>query len=313
VPSRAQCEQYLRANATPRPPASGLAQYEDAIGTGVSRLYLSEIEERLRQLAARRPAALLVDVAGNGGGKQLAITLARMLGGDAVRNPGIAYVREPRRARDLASRTLELQAAMRRAPRRERAYLARFVAPLDAASHAATQPCDLGPLWNGEPAACSNLVQGPFFAGGLVDRELPEPWLDKPWAGEISFTAEYGAHARAWNGPVVVLVDAGSASATELFAAMLQDAHAALVIGAPTLGAGCGWTMGQYESSKILAHSQARVMIPDCTRVRADGSNELDGIQPDLLIGLRRTDTPRQRAGRLARALPDAIARVLAP
>jgi hypothetical protein len=300
-------------NPMPRPPASALAPYEDAIGAGVSRLYLSEVEERLRQLAARRPAALLVDVAGNGGGKQLAITLARMLGGDAVRNPGIAYVREPRRAQDLATRVGELRAAMRRAPRRERLFLTTFVESLETASRAAMQPCDLAPLWSGAPATCSNLVRGPFFAGGLLDRELPDAWLGKPWSGEISFTAEYGLHARAWNGPVLVLVDAGSASATELFAAMLQDAHAALVIGVPTLGAGCGWTMGQYESSKILAHCQARVMIPDCTRVRADGSNELDGIQPDLLIGLRRTDTPRQRAARLAPALPDALARVAAP
>jgi hypothetical protein len=313
VPSRAQCEQYLRMSPTPRSGAAALAQYEDAIGTGVSRLYLAEVEERLRQLAARRPSALLVDVAGNGGGKQLALTLARMLGGDAVRNPGIAYVREPRRAQDLATRAVALRAAMRRAPRRERAYLATFVAPLEAASSAAEQPCDLAPLWNGEPAACSNLVQGRFFAGGLVEHELPQAWLDKPWASEISFTAGYGIHARAWSGPVLVLVDAGSASATELFAAMLQDAHAALVIGAPTLGAGCGWTMGQYESSKILARSQARLMIPDCTRLRADGSNELDGIQPDLLIGLRRTDTTHQRAARLAHVLPDALARVTAP
>jgi hypothetical protein len=202
---------------------------------------------------------------------------------------------------------------MRRAPRRERLFLTTFVESLAAASRAATQPCDLAPLWEGASVSCNNLVQGSFYAGGLRDRELPDAWLDKPWSGEISFTAEYGFHARAWSGPVLVLVDAGSASATELFAAMLQDAHAALVIGAPTLGAGCGWTMGQYESSKILAHSQARVMIPDCTRVRAEGSNELDGIQPDLLIGLRRTDTAQQRAARLAHALPDALGVVAVP
>jgi hypothetical protein len=308
VPSRVQCEQYLRARgAAARAPGSALAAYEDAIGTGVSRLYLAEAEERLRQLGARRPAALLVDVAGNGGGKQLAITLARMLGGDAVRNPVVAFVREPLRARNLAARTDAIRSALRRAPRRERAFLDSLIAPLELAGREAARPCELAPLWRGEPVSCSNLVAGPFFAGGLVDHELPEEWLDKPWADEVSFTAEYGVHARAWSGPVLVLVDDGSASATELFAAMLQDARAALVIGAPTLGAGCGWTMGQYESSKRLTHSQARVMIPDCARIRADGGNELDGVQPDLLIGLRRGDTPRQRAQRVAARLPEAL------
>jgi hypothetical protein len=65
--------------------------------------------------------------------------------------------------------------------------------------------------------------------------------------------------------------------------------------------------MGQYESSRILSHSRARVMIPDCARLRADGTNELDGIQPDILIGFRRADTPRQRGERLAKALPGAV------
>jgi len=311
VPSRAQCEQYRRASpGAPRPAGAALEAYADAIGTGVSRLYLSEVEERLRQLGARRPVALLVDVAGNGGGKQLAITLARMLGGDAVRNPPIAYVREPRRAQELAARARSLEAAMRRAPRRERAFLAPLRDALADASRAAMQPCDLAPLWRGDAAACSNLVRGPFYAGGLVDQELPPDWLGKPWAADISFTAEYGPQVRAWSGPLLVLVDDASASATELFAAMLQDAHAALVLGAPTLGAGCGWTMGQYESSRILERSRARVMIPDCTRLRADGSNELDGIQPDLMLGLRRTDTPRQRASRLEKALAGALDRV---
>jgi hypothetical protein len=69
--------------------------------------------------------------------------------------------------------------------------------------------------------------------------------------------------------------------------------------------------MGQYESSRILARSRARVMIPDCARLRADGTNEIDGIQPDVLIGFRRADTPRQRADRLAKTLPGAVESLL--
>ncbi len=308
VPSRTQCEQYLREQG-PKPAATGLAPYEEAIGTGVSRLWLAEIEERLRQLGARKPAALLVDVAGNGGGKQLAITLSRMLGGDDVRAPALAFVREPVRAQELANRAQQLADLTRKATRPERDYVATVLLPLQAAARAARDSCDLSPLWRGVPVPCTNLVSGPFFAGGLVDREVPDAWLGRPWSSELSATAEYGPHARAWTGRVIVLVDDGSASATELFAAMLQDAHAALIIGAPTLGAGCGWTMGQYESSRILDRSRARVMIPDCARLRADGSNEIDGIQPDVLIGFRRADTARQRAQRLATALPGVLVR----
>ena len=311
VPSLRQCEHFLRERGAAPPAAGGLAPYEEAIGTGASRLFLSEIEERLRQLGARQPAALLVDVAGNGGGKQLAITLARMLGGEAVTAPRLAFVREPVRAEELAARLVRLELLMRRAPRTERDFVAPLLAPLAAASRAAREPCDVSPLWRGTAAPCSNQVTGPFYAGGLVDRELPDRWLDKAWARELSSTAEYGPHPRAWSGPVIVLVDEGSASATELFAAMLQDARRALVVGAPTLGAGCGWTMGQYESSRILEHSRARVMIPDCARLRADGRNELDGVQPDVLVGLRRTDSALQRASRLGLKLPEVLTRLV--
>jgi hypothetical protein len=232
-----------------------------------------------------------------------------MLGGDDVRAPALALVREPVRAQEIAVRADRLSALARRAPRAERRFVSATLQPLLAAARAAREPCDLSPLWRGAPVTCSNLVSGPFFAGGLVEHELPDAWLDRPWAAELSATAEYGPHPRAWTGRVVVLVDEGSASATELFAAMLQDARRALVIGAPTLGAGCGWTMGQYESSRILDHSHARIMIPDCARLRADGSNEIDGIEPDVLIGFRRADTTRQRAQKLAKALPGALVR----
>lgn len=307
VPSRAQCESLLRERGPAKSVSGALATYEDAIGTGASRFYLLEIEERLRQLAARRPAALLVDVAGNGGGKQLAITLARMLGGEVVRSPALAFVREPVRAQEISERVERLARMMRKAPRVEIEFVVQVLGPLRAAARAAHEPCDLSPLWRGTRVSCSNLVAGPFFAAGLTSHELPDAWLDRPWASELSSTAEYGPHPRAWTAPVIVLVDEGSASATELFAAMMQDAHAAVVIGAPTLGAGCGWTMGQYESSRILSHSRARVMIPDCARLRINGVNELDGLQPDILIGFRRADTPRQRAERLAKALPGAV------
>jgi C-terminal processing protease CtpA/Prc len=109
---------------------------------------------------------------------------------------------------------------------------------------------------------------------------------------------------------VIVLVDGDSASSSEFFAAMMQDRHAALILGAPTFGAGCGH-MTDAEPV-VLRHSGARVSLPDCVRLRADGSNEVAGIQPDVLIGFKRFDTPAERVARLARALPQAVARTAA-
>lgn len=308
MPARTHCEQFLRMrSAVSKPSSNELEAYEEAIGNGATNLFLAEIEERLRQLAARQPAAILVDGAGNGGGNNSAIALARLLGGEGVRNPRLLYVREPIRAGNLATRAAELRTELRKAPKRERAYADPMLATLEAGKAAAEKPCDLMPLWKGETVSCSNRVEGPFYASGLVESEVPAEWLGKSWAKLVSDTVNYDPRPRVWRGPVIVLVDERSASATELFAAMLQDSKAALVIGAPTFGAGCGWTMGKYESSKILTHSRARLVMPDCTRIRADGSDELDGIQPDLLIGIRRPDTQKQRAERVAARLSEAL------
>jgi hypothetical protein len=77
------------------------------------------------------------------------------------------------------------------------------------------------------------------------------------------------------------------------------------VAGAPSVGSGCGWTLPRQEI--VLKNSGGRLLMPDCARLRRDGSNELDGIQPDLLIGFRRFDSQPQRVRRLEAALPQVI------
>jgi hypothetical protein len=60
----------------------------------------------------------------------------------------------------------------------------------------------------------------------------------------------------------------------------------------------------------VLERSRGELFLPDCARFRRDGSNELDGIQPDYLIGFRRYDSPRQRLQRLRAALPEVLRHV---
>ena len=49
--------------------------------------------------------------------------------------------------------------------------------------------------------------------------------------------------------------------------------------------------------------------VPDCARIRADGSNEVRGVRPDVLVGWRRMDGPNRRAQDFAAALSAIVGR----
>lgn len=304
APSDGVCSAVLKERGMPLD-APCDEKCADAVSRRADTLFLSAITDRLRLLAAARADVLLLDVASNGGGSDTSIAIARMLGGADVPTPQLAYAKTAARLKDLE----EDQAAVRAGPDRptagERILTRRLSAALDRARADGAKPCDLSPLWRGQPAGCSNLIRGPFHAGGLVQLDPVGSTRRGIWAETISSTAYYTFTPARWNGPVMVLVDGNSASSTELLASMLQDAKRAVIVGAPTHGSGCGWNMPQQNV--VLKNSGGQLAIPNCARFRRDGRNEIDGVEPDVLVGFRQFDTPQQRVQRLAARLPAAI------
>jgi hypothetical protein len=52
-----------------------------------------------------------------------------------------------------------------------------------------------------------------------------------------------------------------------------------------------------------LVNSGGRVQLPDCSRFRAGGTNEVTGIVPDILVPWRGLDSRYQRAKKAAQVL----------
>ena len=97
--------------------------------------------------------------------------------------------------------------------------------------------------------------------------------------------------------PVVVLVDAGTASAAEVLAGALQDHRRATVMGSRTFGKGSVQTVVPLENGDSVKLTTARYYTPDGRSIQARG------IRPDVVIrgeasrGLREQDLPGHLRG----------------
>ena len=159
-------------------------------------------------------------------------------------------------------------------------------------------------------STCTNVARA-GYSTGLVGSAPAGTFDGKPWGVHVFNPAQHYYRDGVWSGPLIVLVDQETWSAAEQFAAVLQDNRAAVVLGARTGGAGCGYTWGGHPTK--LENSGATLRLPDCVRFRADGSNEVRGIIPDVLAAIRANDGAAFKAQLVAERLPDAIARAAAP
>lgn len=122
---------------------------------------------------------------------------------------------------------------------------------------------------------------------------------DGAYSGPFESLAGFAAlDSGAWTGKLYILTDGRVASSAEMFSAIVQDNKVARVIGTPTLGAGCG-NMRKIQPL-VLPHSQQRLQMPDCVRLRRDCRSEVSGITPDIRIEPVEGESPRTRGAHVA-------------
>jgi carboxyl-terminal processing protease len=90
--------------------------------------------------------------------------------------------------------------------------------------------------------------------------------------------------------PIVVLIDAGTASASEIVAGALQDHHRGLVMGERSFGKGSVQTVVQISADSALKLTTARYFTPSGRSVQEGG------IEPDIKVPQMSDPDARARA-----------------
>ena len=277
----------------------------------IDAVWLRELADRLAALRRERVAAILVDVGGNGGGNDLGDWAARLFTSRDVRSApllmhagplGVKYMDEQLQALNEARAAhvddSDIEAVLRRAievfERRKR--------------ESSQQSCDMSWVWHEQrrfdPAKCSGLIDA-GFASGALDYLAPGTAPDA--AAALYWASAADPMRGAWDGPVYLLTDTGTASAAEMFAARMRDSGIAKTVGARTLGLGCG---SMLETKPLtLPHSQLSIRIPNCVRLRADGTDEVAGIAPDFPVLPAANESPRARAARMLTVIDEDLRR----
>ena len=131
--------------------------------------------------------------------------------------------------------------------------------------------------------------------GGLLDQAVAvsDDFIQQ---GEVVSTrARHSEDSQRWNAkgdeitdlPMVVLINGGSASASEIVAGALQDHHRAVLLGTRTFGKGSVQTVIPLPGNGAMRLTTARYYTPSGRSIQGLG------IAPDIEVQASRTDTPR--------------------
>jgi|GEM_PF-272350 len=276
-----------------------------ALRSDLDKEWYRTLAEVLKQFQRAKVNAVLVDIGNNSGGNDSGDMAASLFSAMPMHSAKLRMSQDT-----VASKAYfdEVFTALKRVgtyhPEAASQQLIDEVTKSFSAEQARlASPCPMEWVWkkrqDWQSSGCKRLVDA-GSAGGPLDYLKPGVVEDVRIAKELHWPAEYVQLWGTWTGPTYVLTNNRTYSSAEMFAAILQNNHAARIIGAQTGGDGCGFIDGPEPTT--LPNSQLRFRIPNCVRLRADGTDEVAGVKPDLSVPAT-DESARIRAYRLTQVI----------
>jgi len=263
--------------------------------------WLRALAARLRELRHRGVGALIVDVGGNGGGNDLGDWAVRLFTNGPVHSAPLLLAASPVAIPYFDEQLKDLQHALDSAgmPRTTRLALEQAVVTFQQGKQeVSSAPCDMSWVWREQrtwgTSSCTRLIAAGFASGPLDYAAAGS--LDARAARALYWPAVADPMRGAWTGPVFVLTDQNTGSAAEMFTALMRDRDIAKIVGVQTFGLGCGFL--DNDDPMVLPHSGRAFRVPNCVRLRADGTDEIAGVAPDFPMNAEPGESNRSVAMR---------------
>lgn len=279
---------------------------EDSIEAAARMAWFAGIAERLAAFRAAGASAVIVDIGNDSGGDDSGDWAARLFTDRPLASARLMMAAGPAADKYFDEEAESLAGGLAKRPGPADATAlekARGFFQAAKASIGEAAACDLSWVWRERRpwagGGCRRLVDGGFAGGALSG--APKGGYSSETAALLSGPSRVEAYFGAWTGPVYVLTDSRSYSSAEMFAAVMQDNHVARLIGARTGGDGCGFMVSTPPT--VLTHSRLRFRMPNCMRLRADGTNEVAGVSPDIALPRLEGESSRARAARALRVI----------
>lgn len=274
----------------------------------VSEAWFAILAAQLKHFSDDKVDAVLVDVGGNSGGNDSGDWATRMFTTHDVHSARLLMATNPEAISYFDEQLTDLHNVLKKVqddnPEAKKAIQEAIAAFEQRKSEVEKHPCDMSWVWSEQrhwsQKNCNRLTEA-GFSSGQNSYLAKDAFGNVDAASSVYWPAAVDAFRGAWSGPVYVLTDNRTASSAEMFAATMHDNGIAKIVGRQTAGDGCGF---MTESDPLeLHHSHLRFRVPNCVRLRADGTDEVSGIKPDLSVLPTEGESGRARAFRVLGAI----------